>query len=746
MAAFPRDGGDFGRYRVDRELGRGGMGVVYAATDRELGRPVALKVVSADLGGAEEFLARFAREATLLARLDSPHVTAIYSYGEHEGNPYIATQLVPGGDLGALLGQRGPMPPQTAAAVCAQIADALADAHRAGVIHRDVKPSNVLLRDPNALQPHAYLCDFGIARGESDGLTQDGSVTGTWRYLAPECGLGAPASPRSDIYSLGCLLWATLTGRAPYSGSDVEVALAHQRAPVPQLVEQDAFSTLANHVLRLTLAKDPAGRYADAAALHTDLTALAGLRSTGITAGAAIPGPPPGSPPPYPPRTPHAPATPGTPGTPVLPTGGPTPAAPRRRTGLIAAAVALGLVVVAGAGTALAVTRPWENTPSAGEPSGPSTAETGAAGSTDGSGDSGGTDSESGDGPVTGDLDGDGLGDIRLSSEVGKTLRSITALSDGSTFTAQPASARPNGSRQDANVAEIGGDFDGDGSTDVLVEWRGPRKPTPEITLIGSAAEGRYTGTLSGGARVDTTVTTPGERPQTLTLVGDFDGDGLDDLALTDWHFDDTRWTVSIARSTGHGFAKPTAPIALPGTGEDTTLRVGDLDGDGLADLVNSTDINGDADGGEVLVPLRNTGDGFEELRQGRVNDYLTEVLTLDTDGDGSDEVVGIREFLGDSRIFLARFEGGRLTRAVPAGSLTDFQEDTDEFTYAVSDVDGDGMDDVVRLGAPYDGKQVFAATALSTGTSFAPPQTWGQWRQPIGNSFSFRALGMPAL
>ncbi|MEQ7848848.1 serine/threonine-protein kinase, partial [Nocardioides kribbensis] len=287
MASLPRVGDQFDRYRIDHEIGRGGMGVVLGATDLSLHRQVALKVVSAELGDSEEFLRRFDREATLLARLDSPHVIEIYDHGEHEGCPYIATQYVAGGDLGGQLRARGPMPPQLAATLCAQVADALADAHRAGVVHRDIKPSNVLLRDATAADLHVYLCDFGIARAgdEADHLTAPGAVAGTWSYLSPECGEGREATPASDLYSLGCLFWAALTGTAPYVGSDVEIAIAHQTSPVRQLTGSDDFTRWANAILARSMAKDPADRYPDAEAMRQDLLAAA---ATPLAPGSGI--------------------------------------------------------------------------------------------------------------------------------------------------------------------------------------------------------------------------------------------------------------------------------------------------------------------------------------------------------------------------------------------------------------------------------------------------------------------------
>ncbi len=235
----PGVGATFGRYRIESRLGMGGMGVVYAATDTRLNRRVALKVISGQLAGDEQFVARFGHEAEVLTRLDSPHVIAIFDHGEVDGVPYIATQLVGGGDLGTMLRDRGPLPPAQAAAVCAQLAEALDDAHRVGVVHRDVKSSNVLVRDPDADEPFVYLCDFGIALTDSRGLTSSGGMAGSWAYISPERARGEAATPVSDVYSLGCLFWVCLTGRTPYDGTDVEMAIAHLNAPVPQVDGDD---------------------------------------------------------------------------------------------------------------------------------------------------------------------------------------------------------------------------------------------------------------------------------------------------------------------------------------------------------------------------------------------------------------------------------------------------------------------------------------------------------------------------
>ncbi|WP_052336226.1 serine/threonine-protein kinase [Nocardioides alkalitolerans] len=274
MAKFPQVGDEFGAYRITGQIGQGGMGVVYSAEQSGLGRTVALKVLSPQYAAQADYQERFVREATVLARLDSVHIIHIYDHGERDGCLYIATQYVTGGDLGQAIKQaEGGLPVREAAEVVAQTAAALYDAHRAGVIHRDVKPSNVLLRDRSS-ELHAYLCDFGIAQGGQPGLTVAGSVAGTMGYMAPERCRGEAATPASDVYALGCVLWASLAGAPPYSGTDVEVGLQHLSEPVPQFRETDPTSRIVNAVLRRSMAKNPAERYPDAAAVRRDLRAI----------------------------------------------------------------------------------------------------------------------------------------------------------------------------------------------------------------------------------------------------------------------------------------------------------------------------------------------------------------------------------------------------------------------------------------------------------------------------------------
>ncbi len=293
------------------------MGVVFEARDENLERPVALKVISPELAEDAEFRARFTREAQAQALLDSRHVVQVYAHGEDEGRLWIATQLVPDGDLRSMLSSHGAPPVPMAIDLIEQVADGLADAHAARLVHRDIKPANVLLRRRADGGYTAYLADFGIARKVDGEATRTShSTVGTPSYMAPELHTGGQPGVASDVYSLGCLLWATLTGRAPYVGtSDFEIATAHREKPIPQLPEDDPLAGRLNELLRHTLAKDPAHRPASAAAVRDWLRSLRG---------------------------------------PVAPITSPPP--PRRR-GRLLAVVLVAAVVVAVAGAAYAVTR-----------------------------------------------------------------------------------------------------------------------------------------------------------------------------------------------------------------------------------------------------------------------------------------------------------------------------------------------------------------------------------------------------
>jgi serine/threonine protein kinase len=352
MAHFPSVGEDFGAFRITRQLGRGGMGVVFAAEQVGLGRTVALKVLSPELAEQADYRQRFAREASVLARVDSPHIISIFDHGEHDGCLYIATQYVAGGDLSVALDAHGPVPAAPACEIAAQLAFALSDAHQAGIIHRDLKPSNVLLRSISS-DVFAYLCDFGIAQDRSPGLTVPGAVAGTFAYLAPERTRGEPATPAADLYALGCVLWTALTARTPYAGTDVEIGMAHVSAPVPQLMESSSVAAAINALLRTAMAKDPASRYSSADAMSSALQEIAHLaRSTPHPP--LVPRPPdaPAVPPTRPARPPY-PSHPSPPSYPSHPSGAPVPRQQRPgRTRLVLVSAAAAMVVIAGGITA----------------------------------------------------------------------------------------------------------------------------------------------------------------------------------------------------------------------------------------------------------------------------------------------------------------------------------------------------------------------------------------------------------
>jgi DNA-binding beta-propeller fold protein YncE/predicted Ser/Thr protein kinase len=249
----PRIGSELAGYRVESLLGRGGMGVVYRAHDLALDRPVALKILAPELAADERFRERFLRESRLAASLDHPSIVPVYDAGEVAGELYIAMRFVEGSDLKALLRDEGALEPARALRVVEQVGDALDSAHERGLVHRDVKPSNVLID----ARGHSYLADFGLSRrlGEAGAALNATQSLGTVDYAAPEQIRGEDVDGRADLYSLGCLLYECLTGEPPFRRpSDAATLFAHleEEAPAPAGLEQ---------VMRTALAKEPEKRF-----------------------------------------------------------------------------------------------------------------------------------------------------------------------------------------------------------------------------------------------------------------------------------------------------------------------------------------------------------------------------------------------------------------------------------------------------------------------------------------------------
>ena len=256
-------GSQFGPYRLDALVGRGGMGQVYRAYDTVRDREVALKLLRADLASDETFQERFRRESQTAAKLGEPHIIPIHDYGEIDGVLYLDMRLVDGRDLRAVLRGDGPMSPLDAVAVIEQVASALDAAHAVGLVHRDVKPENVLMTSNG----FAYLVDFGIAHHSGDAhLTRTGTAVGSIAYMAPEQLDNVPVSPASDVYSLAAVLFELLTGRQPYPGDSVSAVVKStvlSAVPAPSSISQ-AVSPALDAVVMRGLAKTPADRYASA--------------------------------------------------------------------------------------------------------------------------------------------------------------------------------------------------------------------------------------------------------------------------------------------------------------------------------------------------------------------------------------------------------------------------------------------------------------------------------------------------
>jgi serine/threonine protein kinase len=268
-------GATFAGYEVESVVGAGGIGILYRARQVRLDRPVALKLVEPEVARDPVIRERLRREARMVAALDHPNVVPLYEAGEKDGTVYIVTRWVEGTELGTLIQSRGPLEPGRAARTAAQIAAALEVAHEKGLVHRDVKPSNVIMTS----EDHVYLTDFGLAKraGTAAGLTGVNQMLGTVDYVAPEGIEGSEPDARGDVYSLGCVLFETLTGEPPFAGQKGGMAKmwAHVNAEPPSVREtRPDVPPALEDVIRRAMAKAPDARPTAAAFRTTVLRAV----------------------------------------------------------------------------------------------------------------------------------------------------------------------------------------------------------------------------------------------------------------------------------------------------------------------------------------------------------------------------------------------------------------------------------------------------------------------------------------
>ena len=279
------DGQTLGQYQIERQVGQGGMASVYLAKQGSIGRTVAIKVMPMYFMHDPNFLSRFEREVQVIAKLQHPRILPVYDYGQINGRPYIVMAYMPGGTLADLI-EKGPMPLDQVTRLVDQIAEGLDFAHREGVIHRDFKPSNVLLDRAG----NAHLADFGIAKISEQTVALTGSgIVGTPAYMAPEMASEGIVTPAVDIYALGVTLYQMLTGRYPYHGdTPLRVMMAHATEPVPDVrqVRADLPAGIAA-IVQKAMAKDPAQRYPDSASMATALRAVASGQP--LPAGTPVP-------------------------------------------------------------------------------------------------------------------------------------------------------------------------------------------------------------------------------------------------------------------------------------------------------------------------------------------------------------------------------------------------------------------------------------------------------------------------
>ncbi len=333
-----------GRYELHRRVGRGGMAEVYLARDRLLDRLVAIKILFPEFATDPSFVARFRREAQAAANLNHPNIVGVYDWGKERGTYYIVMEFVDGRSVSDIIRNDGPIEPKRAAGIAAEVAAALGFAHRKGVVHRDVKPGNVLITSTGEIK----VADFGIARamtskGEED-LTQTGSVMGTATYFSPEQAQGKTVDARTDLYSLGVVLYEMVSGKPPFNGdSPVAIAYKHVQEPVPSLAERvPGIPRDYEAITRKALSKDPDDRYADGTAMRADLLRF----RDGLPLATTSPGP--ARPPAAAPAPAAVPAPAPVPSPAPAPAAAPATVSSGRKTGWFFVIILLLMVVLGG--------------------------------------------------------------------------------------------------------------------------------------------------------------------------------------------------------------------------------------------------------------------------------------------------------------------------------------------------------------------------------------------------------------
>jgi serine/threonine protein kinase len=314
-------GAELAGYRIDALIGHGGAGVVYRATHLRLRRPAAVKLLAPSLAADAEYRRRFEREARLAAALEHPHIVPVYDAGYAEDVLYLAMRYIDGPNLGTVLDEHGPMNLPLVCDLLTGVAEALDSAHHAGLVHRDVKPANIMITSPTqpGQSPRAYLCDFGIARHatSSSSLTTTGQFLGTLQYCAPEQIQGQPVDGRTDQYALACVAYHCLTGQTPYPTDEPSaVMFAHISADPPRpSAHNPALPPAIDDVIARALAKQPAHRYPDCSTFLAALTTAANTPAQAPLQNANPGDPTPATPHTviWPPRNPHGPRSP-TPG------------------------------------------------------------------------------------------------------------------------------------------------------------------------------------------------------------------------------------------------------------------------------------------------------------------------------------------------------------------------------------------------------------------------------------------------